>query len=114
MANQPGIAIVIKAFLPTGKTLAEQHAALSLVMKAHETGNYAPLLAAATVDEVKTENKTRRVEDTPAKTIEGLPAKNAASELEDDASGLKEAFDNVEPKGDTDDLPKFLKNKTAA
>lgn len=60
--NQTGIAIVIKAFLPTGKTLDETFAALSIVKQAHETGDYAPLLAAAKVEEVKTEQKTRRVE----------------------------------------------------
>lgn len=31
MANQNGIAITIKGFLPTGKTLDEQFAAMSLV-----------------------------------------------------------------------------------
>lgn len=60
--NQTGIAIVIKAFLPTGKTLDETFAALSIVKQAHETGDYAPLLAAAKVEEVKTEQKTRRIE----------------------------------------------------
>lgn len=63
--NQTGIAIVIKAFLPTGKTLDETFAALSIVKQAHETGDYAPLLAAAKVEEVKTEQKTRRVEAAP-------------------------------------------------
>ena len=62
MANQNGIAITIKGFLPTGKTLDETFAALSIVKQAHETGDYAPLLAAAKVEEVKTEQKTRRVE----------------------------------------------------
>ena len=63
--NQSGIAIVIKAFLPTGKTLDEQFAALSIVKKAHETGDYATLLTAAQDVEVKTEAKTRRVDDPP-------------------------------------------------
>lgn len=65
MSNVTGIAIVIKAFLPTGKTLDEQFAALSIVKAAHETGDYAPLLAAANIDEVKTEQKTRRMDDAP-------------------------------------------------
>lgn len=64
--NQTGIAIVIRAFLPTGKTLDETFAALSIVKQAHETGDYSPLLAAATVEEVKTEQKTRRVNAAPA------------------------------------------------
>lgn len=63
--NQTGIAIVIKAFLPTGKTLDETFNALSIVKQAHETGDYAPLLAAAKVEEVKTEQKPRRVEAAP-------------------------------------------------
>lgn len=64
-SHQTGIAIHIKAFLPTGKSLDEQFAALSLVKEAHASGDYAALLAAATVDAVKTEPKTRRVEDQP-------------------------------------------------
>lgn len=65
MANVSGIAIVIKAFLPTGKTLDEQFAALSIVKDAHASGDYAALLAAAQIDEVKTEQKVRRMEDAP-------------------------------------------------
>lgn len=60
MANISGIAIVIKAFLPTGKTLDEQFAALNTVKTAHETGDYASLLSAAAIEEVKAEQKTRR------------------------------------------------------
>ena len=63
--NQQGIAIGIKAFLPMGKSLDEQLAALNLVKTAHETGDYAALLAAAHDVEVKTEQKTRRVEPAP-------------------------------------------------
>jgi len=66
MSNITGIAIVIKAFLPTGKTLDEQFNALSIVKTAHETGDYAPLLAASQIDEIKTEQKTRRVDEPPA------------------------------------------------
>lgn len=64
-ANQTGIAIVIKAWLPTGKTIDEQFEALSTVKEAHKTGNYAELLSVSTIEEVKTEQKTRRVEDQP-------------------------------------------------
>lgn len=60
--NQTGIAIVIKAWLPTGKGLDEQFAALSLVKTAHASGDYAPLLGAAKIEAVQTEQKTRRVE----------------------------------------------------
>lgn len=65
MANQTGIAIVIKAFLPTSKSLDEQFAALSIVKTAHETSDYSALLKAASIEEVKTEQKTRRIEDQP-------------------------------------------------
>lgn len=61
--NQSGIAISIKAFLPTGKTLDEAFNALSLVKAAHESGDYTALLAAAQIDEIKTEQKTRRIEN---------------------------------------------------
>lgn len=77
--NQTGIAIVIKAFLPTGKTLDETFMALSIVKRAHESGDYAPLLAAAKVEEVKTEQKTRRVEAEPV-TEETTNAKPVAQE----------------------------------
>lgn len=60
-----GIAIVIKAFLPTGNTLDEQFHALSIVKDAHASGDYSKVLAKAKIDEVKAEQKTRRVEDQP-------------------------------------------------
>lgn len=58
-----GIAITIKAFLPTGKTIDEQFEALSIVKDAHATGDYSKVLAKAKIDEVKSEQKTRRIED---------------------------------------------------
>ena len=70
--NQNIIAITIRAALPTGKTLDEQFAALSIVKQAHETGDYAPLLKAAQDVEIKTEAKTRRVEIAP-QTPEAAP-----------------------------------------
>lgn len=70
MANQTGIFITIKAWLPTGKNLDEQYAALSLVKAAHETSDYAPLLNAAKIEQVQTEQKTRRMDDAPAQTVE--------------------------------------------
>lgn len=105
--NQTGIAIVIKAFLPTGKTLDEQFNALSIVKAAHETSDYAALLAAANVEEVKTESKTRRVEDaTPAAAdpaeVEKVEAKG---ELVDDLPAKDPA------PADDADVPAFLKGK---
>lgn len=65
MANQNGIAIIIKAWLPTGKTLDEQLSALTIVKAAHESSDYAPLLAAAKIEAVSTESKTRRMGENP-------------------------------------------------
>lgn len=64
MVNQTGTAITIRAFLPAGKSIDEQINNLTLVKTAHETGSYSALLEAAKIDEVKTEQKTRRVPET--------------------------------------------------
>ena len=61
--NQQGIAISIKAWLPTGTTIDEQFEALSLVKQAHASGDYSALLAAAQIEAVKAEQKNRRVEE---------------------------------------------------
>lgn len=61
--NQTGIAIVVKAWLPLGKPLEEQIAALQLVQDAHSKGDYTALLNAAKVEEVKTEQRTRRMDE---------------------------------------------------
>lgn len=77
-----GIAIVIKAFLPTGKTVDQQFNALSLVKSAHETGDYSAVLKAAKIDEVKAEQKTRRMEEQPAVTgQQEIPAGTTAADL---------------------------------
>jgi hypothetical protein len=72
--NQQGIAITIKAWLPTGKTLDEQLASLTLVKTAHASGDYAPLLGAAKIEAVQTDSKTRRIDEPSAgqKIIEGM------------------------------------------
>ncbi|SDL06831.1 hypothetical protein SAMN05428953_12640 [Mesorhizobium muleiense] len=118
MANQTGIAIVIKAFLPTGKTLDEQFNALSIVREAHATGDYATLLKAATVEDVKTEQKTRRIEDQPQSNSEV----QEKVETEDGIEGQEQAendpdFAEVEGWSDVEeapvaadaDVPDFLK-----
>mgnify|MGYP000060629981 CR=1 FL=1 len=61
MANVNVLEIKIKAHLPVGKTLEEAHAALTLARTAHVSGDYADLLAAATILEVTVDQKTRRV-----------------------------------------------------
>lgn len=78
--NQHGIAISIRAFLPMGKSLDAQLDALNLVKTAHETGDYAALLKAAQDVEVKTESKTRRVDDKPAPAAEPAPVALAEPE----------------------------------
>lgn len=77
--NQTGIAIVIKAWLPAGKTLDEQFEALSIVKQAHETGDYSALLTASSVEEVKTEQKTRRMAEPVA---EAAPEPEPVAEVD--------------------------------
>lgn len=92
--NQQGIAITIKAWLPTGKTLDEQLGALTLVKNAHASGKYAELLEAAKIEAVQTDSKTRRIDETaqPQPTIDDpTPAD------QDDAIAERPALD--EPDG---------------
>lgn len=99
---QTGVAIHIKAFLPTGKTIEEQFKALSIVKDAHESGDYCTLLTAATIEEVKTETKTRRQGEAPA--TEAAAEDEPATEQEPDTVD--------EPQASTDDpgpTPEFLK-----
>lgn len=60
MAIENGIAITIRAFLHTGKTLDEQFAALTMMKEAHASGDYSKVLAVAQIDEIKAEPKNRR------------------------------------------------------
>lgn len=112
--NQTGIAIVIKAFLPTGKTLDETYAALTVVKTAHETGNYAPLLALAKIDEVKTEQKTRRFEEAAA-IVEGSGDVFADIGAEKPAETTKAGTlaDVSADPNDSAEIPAFLKSKKA-
>lgn len=113
--NVQGIAITIRAFLPTGKTLDEQFEALSIVKDAHASGDYAKLLTAAKIDEVKTEQKVRRIEDAPAPTTQTEPdttgqTDNGDKQPEPD-SGLTEMFDQIPASEPDAEVPDFLKNK---
>jgi len=115
MVNQTGIAIVVRAFLPTGKTLDEQFAALSAVKAAHETGDYAALLKIATIDDVKTEQKTRRVEEPAPASPDPEP------QAEQDLDGGEFAETNTgsaeqvaEPEDIPEAVPNFLKGKKKA
>lgn len=61
MANQNGIAITIKGFLPTGKTLEEQFAAMSLVRGAQDDDSaMAELISSLTDLKFDAQIKTRR------------------------------------------------------
>ncbi len=64
MANVNVLEIKIKAHLPVGKSLEEAHAALTLAKEAQETGDYATLLAAASILDVSVEQRTRRILNT--------------------------------------------------
>lgn len=107
MANVNGIAIVIKAFMPTGKTLDEQFAALSAVEAAHETGDYASLLANAKIEEVKTEQKTRRVEARAAG--EQPKTGDEQTDIEDFTNKTTTDGPTPTPAADDADVPAFLK-----
>lgn len=114
--NQTGIAIVIKAFLPTGKTLDETYAALTVVKTAHETGDYAPLLSIAKIDEVKTEQKTRRVEETaPASASDIIYGDNSASAdiglAKEYPEAAAQVAADIAAEDDAEDIPAFLKSK---
>lgn len=132
--NQTGIAITIKAFLPTGETIKEQRDTLDKVVKAHETGDYSDVLKAAIIDSVKSEQKTRRVENPVAATIaDGLNEALASAKEEplsfvgdeelanalkeeDQRSELAKEFDPTgelancdEPAATDAEVPEFLK-----
>lgn len=99
MANQTGIAITIKAWLPTGKTLDEQFEALSKVKDAHKTGDYAALLTASKIEGVQTEQKTRRIEDAPQTATQGQDGgQQSGDESEQEPKGEDNApNENNEP-----------------
>lgn len=112
--NQTGIAIVIKAFLPTGKTIDEQFNTLSLVKAAHESGDYSAVLAAAHIDEVKSEQKTRRVEEQPAKAPEGANVHGIGPDTDggpnpDYVEPAPEGEPPAADENDDTDVPEFLK-----
>ena len=108
MALENGIAITIRAFLPTGKTLDEQFAALTMMKEAHETGDYSKVLAVAKIDEIKAEPKTRRgpADAAPAPASAGPLADMMEAPLEEEAleeAALEEAAPFHDP--DFSDLP---------
>lgn len=105
MANQNGIFITIKAWLPVTGPISEQIAKLQLVETAHATSDYAPLLAAATVEDVKAEQKTRRIEDQPQG--EQRPAETEQAQVKGDGY-----LDGIVPQ--TEALKQQASKKSAA
>lgn len=105
MANLQVINIVIKAYLPTGKTLDEQYEALTKVKEAHASGDYSELLKVATIEEVKTEQKTRRFEDAP-QSGQNSPQGEPQGEASTGNEQAPEA--DPEPQPDKDDWSKPL------
>jgi len=76
--NQTGISIIIKAWLPVTGSFKEQIASLQMVEAAHASGDYAELLKSASVEDIKTEQKTRRVEDAPVSPMKAIADDMAA------------------------------------
>lgn len=116
--NQTGIAITIKAWLPTGKTFDEQFEALSLVKDAHATGDYSKVLAASKIDEVKAEQKVRRIEvETEITAGSGdmyadIGAEKPEPEPEPELTAAEpepEALATAPNEPDDADVPEFLK-----
>jgi hypothetical protein len=101
MANQTGIAITIKAFLNTGTSAEDQYKALGVLMDAQKSGDYTKLLGMSTVEEVKAEQKTRRVA-APAPAANTAQQTTTQTTETTDASGLAAALDAVPPVGPVD------------
>jgi hypothetical protein len=100
--NKTGVAINIRAFLPTGTGIDENFMALAMVKDARDTGDYSKVLAASTIDEIAFKQVNRRVPDAaaPATTTEALlEADPAAVPADDDGAAAPAAADaEEEPK----------------
>lgn len=119
--NQIGIAIVIKAFLETGKDMEKQYEALTLIKQAHETGDYSKVLAASAVDEVKTESKTRRrggstVDEAKLDIEDYLPEDHPSAAGNEPVVVPAAVFDTGDeiPAPVEDDVPAFLRRGAAS
>jgi len=94
--NQNGIAISLKAFVPMGKSIDEQLEVLMLVKSCHASGDYSPLLKMAIVDQVKAEQKTRRIED-PAEQVQGEATEATAADVPAEADVKPNDEDTARP-----------------
>lgn len=97
MANQSGIAISIRAFLPTGKTLEEQYDALTLIKEAKTTGKFDAVLAKSLDIEVKTESKVRRTADAPAGEQQQGGEQTQGGEQQQTGDGEQNQPDEIDP-----------------
>lgn len=109
MAIENGIAITIRAFLHTGKTLDEQFAALTMMKEAHETGDYTKVLAVAQIDEIKAEPKSRRTA-TEAAPVAAKPVASPAIDQDFEPVDVS----SVDVGSDFDDLPDELPDEAPA
>lgn len=60
MATERGIAVTIKGFLPMTDDINNQLEVLTTVKEAHENQDYSAVLEKMSVEQVRTEQKTRR------------------------------------------------------
>jgi hypothetical protein len=97
MANKTGIAITIKAFIETGKDMASQFKAMSAVMSAKDSGDYNELFKLVTVEEMKSEQVTRRAATVAATTTATAPATTAPADTS--AASGEAAGEVSEPAG---------------
>jgi hypothetical protein len=64
MATERGIAITIKGFLPMTDDIDNQLEVLTAVKEAHESQDYSKVLEKMNVEQVRSEQKTRRKPET--------------------------------------------------
>ena len=102
---QNGLSITIKAFIQLKpRDLNHQLEMLTLAKQAHETGDYAALISAAQITEVRVEQKSRKVEDTPTPAGEPVAAAEPAPLLAimeaDPVAGISSGDNREDPADD--------------
>ncbi len=115
------IEISIKAHIVVDRDMNKQLEALTALKAAHESGDYSKVIAMATVDAVKAQQKSRRFEDAPA--IEPSDDNHGAAttdgdalEMHDPSKGESGYLDHNHDSsgegpedGDDEGVPAFLK-----
>ncbi|WP_026793170.1 hypothetical protein [Pleomorphomonas oryzae] len=79
------IALAIKGYIIVDRDMGKQLEALTALRDAHTSGDYSKVIAMATIDAVKAEQKSRRFDDAPA--IE--PGENSHGSQTEDADALE-------------------------